>query len=172
MINEIRVFSRIVVSLVINPYAPSLEHWIPSFSGEFTRIQAIPWPAMTNEPHTEPSNLLRCTAKCLGMDVFWGNVFQHLIEGSGLVMPRRDVIKWFTYWLYNHTGCWLHWIWSLEFSGWHRKWELDKHLLGGNSRPGDQRFLLEIVSLRRNVTNLYSYMVLSITRRSILSHTE
>jgi len=57
----------------------------------------IPWPAMTNEPHTEPSNLLRCTAKCLGMDVFWGNVFQHLIEGSGLVMPRRDVIKWFTY---------------------------------------------------------------------------
>lgn len=51
-------------------------------------------PAMTNKTHTEPSNLLRCIANCLGGEVFWGNVFPHLIEGSGLVKPRRDVIKW------------------------------------------------------------------------------
>ena len=47
--------------------------------------------------NTEPQYSLRCIIKCYGGALLWGNVYQHMIEGSGWVKPKRDVIKWFTF---------------------------------------------------------------------------
>ena len=56
-------------------------------------------PALTtNNINTEPLYSLRCIVKCNGGAVFWGNVYRHMIEGSGWVKPKRDVIKWFHMW--------------------------------------------------------------------------
>lgn len=47
--------------------------------------------------NTEPQYSLRCIIKCYRGALLWGNVYQHMIEGSGWVKPKRDVIKWFTF---------------------------------------------------------------------------